>query len=456
MKIIHPFKYLAIVTLIFSLILGCETEPLGQTQTLEQRLTVAQAFEAEFTLENFEDISGHINRNIEVNWDYFEIKTYNDKQWYEFKVKQNKPVTYSNKGRIKGQFFTVLAHKGENEIKYFINKMLSFSNGKGYTYFNIEERSYHGMTYLYNLQGEAEYLFHYEKGKPLNSVESIKIEEEEVNSLGLIARAGCTEKANTSRCDSALECALNIDGEGGGSCGGGSAAGGSGWVPITTYHYTDWYNQNGDSSTYNGTTYDGSTTEWVWVPGSGSNNSQISWTYAETAGGGSSNPDGYTSGETTFSENPPDSEEAIPENLTKKYYPNCKSFKFQSVTSLWQAACIKDFEMGVGVYTLNNFQKYRIKIPLLTFETWVTDRFGNHTTAGLAAEISAKALDNTARATVHHFREQSDFTEYDVTKWFEKHLKEEFRKLSDGGRVQRGNPYQITPNKFETGKENCD
>jgi len=51
--------------------------------------------------------------------------------------------------------------------------------------------------------------------------------------------------------------------------------------------------------------------------------------------------------------------------------PSCKSFDFKEVTSVanWQAACVKDFEMGVGVYTLSNLQSYRIKIPLLTFET---------------------------------------------------------------------------------------
>jgi len=66
----------------------------------------------------------------------------------------------------------------------------------------------------------------------------------------------------------------------------------------------------------------------------------------------------------------------------------------------------------------------------------------------LAAEIVHK----TARATVHHFKDESGFTEYDVTRWFEDRLKEDFRRQTDGGTVRRGNPYNLTPRKFETAR----
>ncbi len=139
--------------------------------------------------------------------------------------------------------------------------------------------------------------------------------------------------------------------------------------------------------------------------------------------------------------------------------PSCKSFDFKPVTSSgdWQAATVKDFEMGVGTLTKNNGQSYRIRIPLLTFETWAKDRFNNELSPGAAAELAAQAVQETAWATVRNFQDQWDFDEYDVTRWFEDELKKKFRSLTDGGRVTRGNPYNLSPKKFETGKMNgCD
>ena len=76
--------------------------------------------------------------------------------------------------------------------------------------------------------------------------------------------------------------------------------------------------------------------------------------------------------------------------------PSCKSFKFENVTTDWQAATISEFKMKVRVGTLTNYQRYSISIPLLTFETWSEDRFGNTLTSGAAAEIAAEAIQKAA------------------------------------------------------------
>lgn len=305
MKTKFYFKFLSILTLTILTFFACETEPFGGNELTEQQLTTKELFKVNYSLEDFEDESGHIVNNIEVDWDNYKTKIFQENEWYEFQINQKKPMSYMGNGEIRGQSFTLLAHQDGNGYKFYINKMLSFHNDNEFTYFGLREKFFGGMVYLYNLEGEVEHLVHYEKGKPMHSVESIKVNPETIDSLGLVSRGDCHERGNTARCDDALSCGIDVSGgaSSNGSCGGGGTGGGTGWTPVTTYHFTDWYNNNGNNWSYNGTTYDGYTTEWVWIPG-GYNPPQTSWTYATTTGGGSS-LDGYSSGNTTYSDNPP-------------------------------------------------------------------------------------------------------------------------------------------------------
>ena len=306
MKTKFYFKFLPILTLTILTFFACETEPFGGNELTQQQLSAKELFKVNYSLEDFEDESGHITNNIEVDWDNYETKIFQENEWYEFQINQKKPMSYEGNGEIKGQSFTLLANKNEEGYKFYINKMLSFQNDKEFTYFGLQEKLYGGMVYLYNLKGELEHLIHYEKGNPMHNVESIKINSDITEKLGLVSRGGCWEKGNTARCDDALSCGIQVGGGGSsnGSCGGGGTSGGTGWTPVTTYHYTDWYNNNGDSWSYNGTTYDGHTTEWVWISGNGQNNSVTSWSYAETSGSGP-NFDGYQSGEVNYMDNAP-------------------------------------------------------------------------------------------------------------------------------------------------------
>ncbi|AKA36539.1 hypothetical protein [Flagellimonas lutaonensis] len=282
-------------------------------------MTLVKEFQLHFDLTEFDDPSGHIVENIKVDWANYKTEKFDDKEWYEFQVIEERPVAYSGEGRIQGQYFTLLAHKTDEGFKFFVNKMLSYSDGEGFTYFNIKEKYYHGMAYLYNLEGEVEHLFHFEKGKLMRSVESIKTDISETETLGLIARGECHEKASTARCNSALECALNGgpngNGTGGNGCGGGGGPGGSGggFRMVTTHHYTDWYNDRGSYSEYSHTEYNGSTSEWVWVGGSsgysGQGYSDSSYNYASTS------PEGYSSGQVDYSITPPANAEEEPNKL---------------------------------------------------------------------------------------------------------------------------------------------
>jgi len=137
--------------------------------------------------------------------------------------------------------------------------------------------------------------------------------------------------------------------------------------------------------------------------------------------------------------------------LANEKEPSCKSFDYQNVTNNWQASAISDFGMKVKVGTMTNYQRYTISIPLLTFETWSEDRFGNYMSPGTAAEISAQAIQKAAWDTVKHFQDKYGFTEYSLNNYFEKSLKQRFREMSDGGTVTRGNPYKLLPRKYETG-----
>lgn len=309
------FRNLFFLSITFILFASCEIEPYRDDAQLSTN--IIEEFQAKFSLKNFEDPSGHITENIEVNWNNYTTKLYDDKLWFEFQIIENRPKSYSKKGELRGEHFTLLAHKEGSRIKLYINKMLATTDGDGFTYFSIQEKYYGGMVYLYNLMGEVEHLSYFEKGDLIRTIADNNVNEEENWALGLSISASCHEKANVARCDSALQCALDGGANGdSGSCGGG----GGGYVTVTTFHFTDWYNNRGSYSDYSHTTYDGSTTELVWV----SSDSSSGWDSGyseENTGYANTNPDGYT----TYSDKKPRNAIEDPYKVVKdvslKQYP---------------------------------------------------------------------------------------------------------------------------------------
>jgi hypothetical protein len=59
--------------------LGCETEPLG-TKPIEENITLQEEFQLKFSLEYFDDPSGHVTENIEIDWDKYKTKTFDGKE----------------------------------------------------------------------------------------------------------------------------------------------------------------------------------------------------------------------------------------------------------------------------------------------------------------------------------------------------------------------------------------
>ncbi|WP_350285561.1 hypothetical protein [uncultured Croceitalea sp.] len=308
------YRHLFALFLIFCfLISGCETEPIAQNEAVEEPLSLNEAFKLAFSLSSFEDPTGHIIESIEVDWHTFQVRSLEGKKWYEFDIKQKQPVAFTGEGEIQGQFFTLLAHKNEDGIKFFVNKMLSFSAGEGYTYFNIAERHYHGMLYLYNLKGQVEYVHHYEKGELMSGIEDVLIDPHNTEKLGLATASRCNYKA------SAKPCSGNNCGKSGAyssptsPCGGrGNGGGNGGYTQVTTHHYTDWYNNRGSYSEYSHTQYNGSSSEWVWVSrggSSGASSSRSSQNFAMVS----------ANGRTYYTSRKPSSNSSNPEKIIVDY-----------------------------------------------------------------------------------------------------------------------------------------
>lgn len=305
MKVRIPF----VTTLLLSIfLLGCEDDTTVPMETADKELTPQEFFRSQFTLDHFEDPSGHVVENIEIDWNDYQTKTFNDKTWYEFKAIQHQPTEILGKDRIRGSFYSLLAYKDGDGSKMYLNKMLSYSDGEGFTYFNIAEKYYHGMVYLYNLEGEVEHLFHFQKGNLKHSVENIKLVPTETDALGLIARGECHQKASTARCYDALGCALEQIGSG---CGSGGTGGS--YVSVTTHYYTDWYNNRGGTLDYSHTQYNGSSSEWVWMSSNSGSSGYANTSYNYAVG--STNQEGYTSG-TTYSATRPRNAESPTFKLT--------------------------------------------------------------------------------------------------------------------------------------------
>lgn len=282
MKIRPTIKYLFVSVLI--LFLSCEEEQIVDTQEQQSltQTTPVQIFQSAFDLDKFEDPAEQIVDNIEIDWNDFTIKTIENIEWYEFQVNENKPVGYED-GIIKGYNYTLLAALvDKGDPKLYLNKMLSYSDGRANSYLDIKNEYFHGLVYLYTMTGHTDYLQHYQKGLLISQFEDNEVKPTDISPLTNRSDDCMNKTSLTARCDSALQCALD-GGNNSGSCGGGNGGGsptGGGYRTVTTYHYTDWYNvRTNGTKEYSNTQYHGSTREYVWVP-SNHRGAMTTWNYS--------------------------------------------------------------------------------------------------------------------------------------------------------------------------------
>ncbi|MFD0837257.1 DUF6973 domain-containing protein [Mariniflexile aquimaris] len=228
-KIKHLLK-IGILTFGISLfIISCSKENVAEIE-----LTETQQLQNKFTLENFDDV--FVKNNLEIDWDNFKtnLNTENEINSYEFNT--NFKVKSSIEDYAK---YKLLASK--NELNDWNFELIKFSASKeninnNLSYFSIY--NFTGSIYHYNLDGNNTLIKVYSKGKITEEI-SIK----DFSNVNTLAKAPPI---------------------GGGHCLGC-------WSLVRTEHYTDWYTNSGGGSTlyYSHSTYNGATTEWVYIPVNG-------------------------------------------------------------------------------------------------------------------------------------------------------------------------------------------
>jgi hypothetical protein len=131
--------------------------------------------------------------------------------------------------------------------------------------------------------------------------------------------------------------------------------------------------------------------------------------------------------------------------------PSCKSFNYQNTTANWQEAAIVNISFHVYLY---NDQGVRYLYSQLYSQPTLfgvpSNLFnGGGITSGIAAEISARALNSAIHATVQEFR-FSHVSETAVDIFFREKLKQEFESHFPGGRAQFNSSTMIPPTQYQT------
>nr|WP_143404134.1 hypothetical protein [Gaetbulibacter sp. 4G1] len=226
------FKVRILLFGITPVLWNCEKEEISP---MSLQLTEIQQIENEFSLKNFND--SFVSNNLVVHWDDF-ISKENIKEntvVYEFNTSLKVKNTIENEKQRFDFKYKVLGFKNDSDRWYFELIKIFANNDKaldGISYFSPTDFS--GTIYHYNLKGESLALKAYKDGAFLN------------------AFSGKGSKKNNLQ--------SKFPSDEGGSQGGGF------WMFSRTKHYTDWYRGNGSGGwSYTHSTYNGSTTEYVWV-----------------------------------------------------------------------------------------------------------------------------------------------------------------------------------------------
>lgn len=264
----------------------------------EIELSETQQLQSKFSLEDFDDV--FVKNNLEIDWNNFNTNLNSESKVFSYEFDTHFKVKSSIEDYAK---YKLLASKNElNDWKFEIIKFsTSKENINNYlSYFSVNNFS--GSIYHYNLKGENTLIKVYSKGK---ITEEISIND--FNNVNTLAKAPPI---------------------GGGHCLGC-------WTLVRTEHYTDWYTNSGGGSTlyYSHSTYDGATTEWVYIP---SNGDYYGMPYDPEDGAYHNHYDYPHGGGATDNHE----DEHIAESIDD-VPPNCESFNYSRVgTTNWQTAAV--------------------------------------------------------------------------------------------------------------------
>ncbi len=359
------------------------------------------------------------------------------KAWHEFRVTENRPITYGQ-GEILAYNYTLLAHKdGKGENHFYLTKFLSYGDDMEHSFFRITTDFYHGMVYLYTMEGITDYIFYYQKGKMANAIAHKDLEEDKIAPLPKLLTDGGIAKVDLMAARGGTPVSTTWQSPNGGGSGGtcrgcspaSTSAGTMSWMVVTTHSYTDWYNlrPSGVAERSN-IQYNGSTSEYVWV-GSNAPSQYQSFNYASQT----TSDAGAPVGAPKYTNQPP-------KNIAPKSkdYPSCESFEYSKVgTANWIATGVS------GVWDVAIKLDKCPGLAVASFPEPLYFQLPGHYRETRAAELSAyhlwEAFDEWGKWYRKTYNKGciSDYNPLIREKLLE-FIKEEFKTI--GGRVDRVPP----------------
>ncbi len=251
-------KLFALPVLLFGLIFGCTPEEehiVPEPKTSQNE--IINPFESTFSLENFKEIDGVLPGGLEVDWSSSTQKQMkNGQTLYEFKATPAAPTFLESEVQLPDQFF-VLGELDESANAFtWVVKIKPDITAAPIDYSYVNLKDYSGSIIHYDLQGNILRMEGWQKGKGISLVENA--DEPQPNVPDSMA-ATCQQRNSLANF-------------GGGDpfdpCPGG---GGGSWIPIHTDHYTEWFlvRANGVLEATGNVDYNGRTTEYIWIPSTG-------------------------------------------------------------------------------------------------------------------------------------------------------------------------------------------
>ncbi len=241
-----------------TLLVACQSEALfPDTDTSVELIQLSpevQAIKDDLDLSHFEsDPSGIDVDKIVIDWENHISSQKEDGLWYQFPLTTVLPAQLKSDLIVQQDYMLVVAIS-EDVTEYSLVK-LAHLEGSSPTATYLQLGGFHGMTYLYDLNGATRGVAYVENGETHTSITTehwhhVPMSNCDVHGLADNVRMGTMNHndLHDQGCD----------------------GGGSGWVRVATDHYTDWYNHRGGNTwEYSHTEYTGTTYEYIWVEGGG-------------------------------------------------------------------------------------------------------------------------------------------------------------------------------------------
>ncbi|MGX1928413.1 hypothetical protein [Flagellimonas sp. 2504JD4-2] len=446
-------------TFLFSLLtiaflVQCESNRIEtiEYENLNSEPTTLDILENEFTLKNFNPASNIIKESLEVSWSDFQEYEVDDKSWYEFTIRQKGVEIVHD--RISSVAYSLVATLDDDKSpNYWIVQMDSYGDALHKKYMELTSENFTGVVQVYNLKGEFEIVRYFSKGSPSPGLKNLEkySESRTLDTLEIPDfQSYCDYKSANDICYLNPEQCDPSDLPTGSCTSGGSYE----WGVVGEYVVEVYMDRNangiGEPSEFAYRYDGGDRMGWVWVPSSSSFPSP--GVVGLDLGVVDDGSVGYVSGQWS----------GLSPILDKDSPPDCESFHFVQTSSNWQQSAVVGIYFNI-VLVMHEppYLRYDKTVVLdqpVLFGAPVLDRFGNETSPGLIAEVSAGALHAAMKETANKYGGTQ--TSYSVVlAYFKQSIADNYALFVPGGRANTNSTTNLIPTIYRPtpiGYGSCD